>query len=283
MKICGPHWTASAPSTKAHGGGGRLTASSSFHRRRLWNAAGQAAGWAGSRSARQAVGVQAAALRGARDASYAHAKRRPEPDPTYPLCHHPRRRHPAALRRRPPVPRHPGPPAEPAALRPRRGPRRRRLRRVAAARQPDAGRRPQVALRPHLRRLGRHRPLHRRPLRRLPGPVRRRHLHRQGRLRGGTPSRPPSAGPSRKTTSSATTSSRAITPVAGWLYPTLKCSTNLGVVPVLRPPRTPLGRAATGRSCRGCCRACPPHPPAPLPKGRGAKGKPPPLGGEGQG
>ena len=37
----------------------------------------------------------------------------------------------------------------------------------SAARQPDADRRPQVAVRPHLRRLGRHRPLHHRRLRRL--------------------------------------------------------------------------------------------------------------------
>ena len=174
-----------------------------FHRRRLWNAGPGLLDGLGTQT-RQAVGIQPPAPRRPRH-QLRHPQRRPEPGPAHPLCHHPRRRHAAALRRCPPAPRYPGSPAEPAALRPGQGPRRRRLWRVAAARQPDADRRPQIALRPYFRRLGRHRPLHRRSLRRLPGSVRRRQPSPARASTTWTPSRPPSARRSPRTTSSATT------------------------------------------------------------------------------
>ena len=66
---------------------------------------------------------------------------------------------------------------------PRARPRHRGLRHPAAARQRDDGERGRLAVRAHLRRPHRRRPVHDRRLRRLSGSVRRRHLHRQGPLR----------------------------------------------------------------------------------------------------
>ncbi len=134
--------------------------------------------------AREIVGIQPPPSRRPRRQLH-DAQRRSRPAAAHPLRHHARRRHAAAARRRPPADCDPRASAESAPPRLGRGARRRRLRRAAAAHQPDADGRPQVALRPHFRRLGRPRPLHDGRLRRLPGPVRRRLLHRQGRLRRG--------------------------------------------------------------------------------------------------
>ena len=79
--------------------------------------------------------------------------------------------------------RHHRAPAEPAAVRPARRARHRRLRHPAAARQRDDGERGGIAVRAHLRRPHRRRPVHDRRLGRLPGSLRRRDLHRQGALR----------------------------------------------------------------------------------------------------
>ena len=100
------------------------------------------------------------------------------------LRHHARHRYAAAARSRPAIRRHDGPSAEPARAIDRRAAR------VAAGYgilQPrvahqSAQRRP-LAVRPLVRRRGRHRPLHARGLRCLSGPVRRGLLHRQGHLR----------------------------------------------------------------------------------------------------
>ena len=73
--------------------------------------------------------------------------------------------------------------AEPAAFRPAVGTRHRRLRDPAAARQRDDGERGGFALRAHVRRPHRRRSVHDGRVRRLPGSLRRRHLHRQGTLR----------------------------------------------------------------------------------------------------
>ena len=70
-------------------------------------------------------------------------------------------------------------PLNQAAVRPPARARHRGLRDPAAARQRDDGERGRIALRAHLRRPHRRRSVHDRGLRRLPGSLRRRHLHRQ--------------------------------------------------------------------------------------------------------
>ena len=79
---------------------------------------------------------------------------------------------------------HDGAPAEPPAL--RRAPRPRRPRATASCSRASASSLPSaqpLALRAAVRRRAGHRPVHARRLRRLPGPVRRGLVHRQGHLR----------------------------------------------------------------------------------------------------
>ena len=99
------------------------------------------------------------------------------------LRHHARHRHPIAARHRENARRHHRAPTEPAAIRHASGPRHRRLRHPAAARQRDDGERGRLAVCANLCRPHRGGPVHHRRLRRLSGPVRGRHLHRQGAVR----------------------------------------------------------------------------------------------------
>jgi cyclic beta-1,2-glucan synthetase len=85
----------------------------------------------------------------------------------------------------------------------------------AAARGDHDGEQRPLAVRPPVRRRDGHRPVHPRGLRRVPGPVRRGLVRRQGHLRR----RRVPAGPRRRcprTASSATTCSRARTPAPAW-------------------------------------------------------------------
>ena len=107
-----------------------------------------------------------------------------QPPERRPLRHHARRRHAAAARRRGALV---GTMAHPLN-RPRFDPRSRRvvdgLRAPPAAHHADAARPSRrLALPARLLRPGGHRPLHGRGLRRVPGPLRRGQLHRQGHLR----------------------------------------------------------------------------------------------------
>ena len=103
-----------------------------------------------------------------------------------PLRHHPGRRHPASEGRRLSPGRRDGASAEPPALRSAGGARRRGLRGPPAAHHAVAADRPgQHDLPADLLGPGRGGPLRVGRLRRLPGPLRRRLLHRQGDLRGG--------------------------------------------------------------------------------------------------
>ena len=99
------------------------------------------------------------------------------------LLHHARLGHAPAARCRPAPDRHHRAPAEPAAVRRPTRAGHRGLRHPAAARQRHDGQRGGIALRAHLRRPHGGRSVYDRGLRRLPGPVRRGHLHRQGPLR----------------------------------------------------------------------------------------------------
>ena len=96
----------------------------------------------------------------------------------------------------------------------------------------------------------RHRSVRRRGLRRLPGPVRRRLLHRQGHLRRrrlrGRARRPRA----RRTRCSATICSRASSRAPAW--PPTSRSSRSSRRATTSPPRASIaGRAATGSCCRG--------------------------------
>ena len=143
----------------------------------------RASGWAGSASAarsRSSTGCCAAPRTRASRSRSGDARRLPR----RPLLHHARLRHAPAARRREDADRHHRASAEPAALRPARS---------AASREGYGILQPRVSVTMasaagslfarHLRRPHRRRSVHDRGLRRLPGPLRRRHLHRQGPLR----------------------------------------------------------------------------------------------------
>ena len=139
------------------------------------------AGWDGSASAASCTSsIACCAARPTRHSSTrerAAAGRRP-------LRHHPRRRHATAARRDPAPGRQDGAPAQPAASRRHREPGGRRLWRAAAARHAVvAGRRGRLAVPAGLLPQQRHRSLCVGGVRRLPGPVRRGLLLRQGHLR----------------------------------------------------------------------------------------------------
>ena len=111
------------------------------------------------------------------------------------------------------------------------------------------------ALRPALRRRCRHRPVHARRQRRLPGPVRRGLVHRQGHLRRRcvrARARRPSAGEPRAQPR----------PARRLLRAQRRCSATSNWSRNRRRATTPTssaataGSAATGRSPPGCCRAC---------------------------
>ena len=101
------------------------------------------------------------------------------------LRHHAGHRHAAAARHRVAVRRDDGAPAEPPAprRRARSTARGRRLRNPAAARRRQPAQHEPLALRTPRRRRSRYRPLYPCRVRCLPGPVRRRLVHRQGHLR----------------------------------------------------------------------------------------------------
>ena len=160
--------------------------------------------------ARQDRGVQPAAARRHRHELH-DAGRRARRPAVGALLHHARLRHAAAARRRESAHRHHRASAEPSALRRRGRPRHRGLRDSAAARQRHDGERGRIAVRPDLRRPHRRRPVHDRGLGRLPGSLRRRHLHRQGPLRRRRVRRRRSKGACRRTRCCRTTSSRAST------------------------------------------------------------------------
>ena len=140
-------------------------------------------GWAASASAASSSDLNALLRGGGSDpfsrivGNVARADRRQVRD-------HAGHRHAAAARVGAAAGRHDGASAEPRALRCRRaGACRRRLRHPAAAHGGEPGGREPLALRPAVRRGSRHRSLHAHGLRHLPGPVRRRLVHRQGHLR----------------------------------------------------------------------------------------------------
>ncbi len=112
-----------------------------------------------------------------------HPRGRSGADAERPLRHHPRRRHGAPARRGAAAGRRPGAPAQPRRVRPRARTRRPGLRDPAAARRRVAAERAPVALRGHPLRAPGRRPVHHRRLRRVPGPLRRGQLHREGHLR----------------------------------------------------------------------------------------------------
>ena len=130
----------------------------------------------------------------------------------------------------------------------RRRPRHRGLRHPAAARQRDDGQRRRLAVRAHLRRPHRRRPVHHRRLGRLPGSLRRGHLHRQGPLRRRRVHRGARRAACRRTRCCRTTSSRASTrgPRSS---PTSRSSTTIRRASSRTRDASTAGCAATGRSC----------------------------------
>ena len=122
-------------------------------------------------------------LRGATDTSFTDPRRPRRRAAGIRYVHHARFRYAAAARHRARADRHHRASAEPAGGRSAAAARHRRLRHPAAARQRDDGQRRRVAVRAHLCRPHRRRSVHDRGVRRVPGSVRRRHLHRQGPLR----------------------------------------------------------------------------------------------------
>ena len=220
-----------------------------FHRDRQWNAREQA--WIGWERKRGKIEEFNRLLRGATDTSFSTQVGDLDVLPSVRYC--------ITLDSDTRLPRdaaqapdwHHRAPVEPAALRPAAGTRHRRLRHPAAARQRDDGERGGFALRAHVRRPHRRRSVHDGRVRRLPGSLRRRHLHGQRTLRrrclyGGArrarageraalarsvrgPLRAHGAG--RPTSRSWTTTPRACSPTRGG---------------------STAGSAATGRSSGGC-------------------------------
>ena len=137
----------------------------------------------------------------------------------------------------------------------RRRPRHRGLRHSAAARQRDDGERGRIAVRAHLRRPHRRGSVHDRGLGRLPGSLRRRHLHRQGPLRRRRVRRRRSKAACRRTRCCRTISSRGSTrgPRSS---PTSRSSTTIRRACSRTRGGSTAGCAATGRSCGGCFRSC---------------------------
>ena len=146
-------------------------------------------------------------------------------------------------------------PAQPAGSRSGAAARDAGLRHPAAARQRDDVERGRIAVRARLRRPHRRRPVHHGRVRRLPGPVRRGHLRRQGPL----PRRRVHGARSRaacpRTRCCRTTCSRACTRAPHW-----SATSNWSTTTRRRCWRTCAvsgdGCAATGRSCCGCSRTC---------------------------
>ena len=112
-------------------------------------------------------------------------RRRHQHSPAGEVRHHPRCGHPIAAGRRPAPRRRDDAPAQPRAVRRAEAARDRGLRHPPAARGRQPHRRAQVAVRAAVDERARHRSVYPRRLRRLPGPVQRRLLHRQGHLRRG--------------------------------------------------------------------------------------------------
>ena len=153
--------------------------------------------------------------------------------------------------------RHDGAPAQPrrASTTKRRRVTRGLRHPAAARRRQPAGRQP-LALRAAVRRRAGHRSVHARGLRRLPGPVRRRLVHRQGHLRRRRVRARARGTLAREPRSSATTCSRAATRAPGWsatceLFEDYPARYGADV-----EPAAPLDPRRLADRCRGCCRAC---------------------------
>ncbi len=224
-----------------------------FHRARRWN--GSEGVWMGWERKRGKIEEFNRLLRGAGDTSFAVQVGDPRGPAARPLLHHARQRHAPAARRGAPADRRDRASAQPAALRPRARPGGRGLRHPPAAGQRDDGERRGLAVRARLRRAHRHRPLHHRGLRHLPGPVRRGQLHRQGALRRGRVQRRARRAASRRTRCSRTTCSRACSRAARWSRTSRSWTTSPRACSPTRGAST-AGCAATGRSCSACCRWC---------------------------
>ena len=168
-----------------------------FHRRRLWNASQGC--WMGWERKRGKLLEFNRLLRGARDTSYSVCERRAVEPAEDPVRHHAGRGHPDAARHGRPPGRLAGPPAEPAAVRPGPGPGGRRLRRAPAEDQLPPDGRHALAVRRDAGDLRRHRPVFDGGLRRLHGPLRRRHASPARGSTTSTPSRRPPARPSPRT------------------------------------------------------------------------------------
>ncbi len=135
------------------------------------------------------------------------------------------------------------------------GPRHRRVRHSAAARQRDVPERRRLAVRAALRRAHRRRPVHHCGIRHLPGPFRRRHLHRQRSLRRrrvhcrarglGAGERAAVPRPVRR--SPRARRARVGRGVRRRLSRRACSRTRVG---------STAGSGATGRSCSGCFRSC---------------------------
>ena len=194
-------------------------------------------------------------LRGATDTSFTTQVGPAEALAGIRYVHHARFRYAAAARHRARADRHHRTPAEPAGGASAVAARRRRLRHPAAARQRDDGQRRRVAVRAHLRRPHRRRSVHHRGVGRVPGPLRRRHLHRQGPLRRRCVhglARGPRAGERAAVARPVRRPARARRP--------RHRRRSRGRLPVERADAraggSTAGCAATGRSCGGCSRGC---------------------------
>ena len=134
--------------------------------------------------------------------------------------------------------------------------RHRRLRDSAAARQRDHGERGRIAVRAHVRRPHRRRPVHDGGLRRVPGSLRAKASSPARACTTSTRSRRRSTIACPRTPCSRTISSKASTR-ARRSSPTSRSSTTTR--PASSPTRggSTAGCAATGRFCGGCFRSCP--------------------------
>ncbi len=152
-----------------------------FHRPRRWNPEERV--WMGYERKRGKLADLNALLRGRANGRFSRVVGDTGDPPAGEVRHHARRRHAAAAGRRPPPGRRHDAPAQPRAVRRARAARDRGIRHPAAARGRQPPRREPVAVRAAVGQRARHRSVHPRRVRRLPGPVRRRLLHRQGHLR----------------------------------------------------------------------------------------------------
>ena len=224
-----------------------------FHRDRQWNLGEHA--WIGWERKRGKIEEFNRLLRGADGHQLFDPGRRAGRAADGPLLPHARLRHAPAARRGETPDRHHRAPAESGAGRSPARTRHGGLRDSPAARQRDDGERGRLAVRANLRRPHRRRPVHDRGLRRLPGSLRRRHLHGKRACTTSTRSRRRSRAACPRTPCSRTISSKACTRAR----PSSRISRSWTTTrPACSPTRggSTAGSAATGRFCGGCFRSC---------------------------